>query len=323
LQRKVAASVANVQQKIVRSNKLELYHLMELRQLNHFLAILESGSLARAAERAGVTQQALSKSLERLEESLGAALFERTPRGVLPTAFGRAIADHASAVAAEAARLHRTARAVRGAAQGRIVVGLSPIASLGEVGSLVSAFAAQHRQLRIDVTAGIDRQFSRALIAGEIDLAVAAAMEPEDSAVTGLHLADEPWCVVVGQNNPLAASAHTLADLDRARWLIGSNITLLESAIARDFAAAGLPPPEPAMTTTSVLFALNALATGDWCSILPSALIENDHRVQALPLADVRWSTPLVLMRRRSARPAGPAHLLAQTLIQRLKKPRG
>lgn len=54
---------------------------MELRQLSHFLAVVDAGSLTLAADRVGVTQQALSKSLARLETELGGKLFERAARG--------------------------------------------------------------------------------------------------------------------------------------------------------------------------------------------------------------------------------------------------
>lgn len=53
---------------------------MELRQLRHFLAVIDAGSFSRAAQTLGRSQQALSKSLQALEESLGVRLLDRNPR---------------------------------------------------------------------------------------------------------------------------------------------------------------------------------------------------------------------------------------------------
>ena len=58
---------------------------MEMRQLRHFLALMETRSYWRAADSCGITAQALSKSIRRFEEQLGVRLFDRDTRSVRPT----------------------------------------------------------------------------------------------------------------------------------------------------------------------------------------------------------------------------------------------
>jgi len=74
---------------------------MQLQQMRHVVAVIEQRSLAAAAKTLGISQPALSKSLRRLETYLGVKLFERTPRGMLATEFGREFAQHARAIALE------------------------------------------------------------------------------------------------------------------------------------------------------------------------------------------------------------------------------
>ena len=68
---------------------------LDSRQLAAFLAIVDHGSLGRAAEALHITQPALSRTIKRLETQLGAALFERYSKGMAPSAIGHALLPHA------------------------------------------------------------------------------------------------------------------------------------------------------------------------------------------------------------------------------------
>ena len=80
--------------------------------VRYFLAVMRSGSFTLAARRLGTEQSTVSRRVAQLEEELGAALFERTPRGPLPTELGRALFEDAERVEAE---MHRFADAASGA----------------------------------------------------------------------------------------------------------------------------------------------------------------------------------------------------------------
>ena len=84
---------------------------MTLVQLRHLVALAESGSFSRAAERVHLTQPALSRSIQSLEEELGGSLFDRIGRRAELTAVGREILERARQLVLDAQDLNERARA--------------------------------------------------------------------------------------------------------------------------------------------------------------------------------------------------------------------
>ena len=68
---------------------------LDLRALRSFVAVASAGSISSAAQSLHIAQPALSVQIKQLEEQLGAALFDRHPRGVVPTAVGERLLGHA------------------------------------------------------------------------------------------------------------------------------------------------------------------------------------------------------------------------------------
>lgn len=272
---------------------------MELRQLAHFLAVVDAGSLTVAASRAGLTQQALSKSLSRLEAELGGKLFERSARGMAPSRLGEAIAEHARQVVADAGRLRHAASAELGLQRGRLVVGLSPIAAASRLGNRVIRFAEHYPRVRIDVESGIDKDFVAALHRGEIDVAISSQTAEQSDSVLLEQLAVEKWGVAGCKDNPLLSRAANIGDLAKARWILGRNTALLDDQVGETFASAGLAPPQPGIMTTSVLFTLHALGCSPYVAILPQSLCEDMPGLQWRDLGGEAWTTPIYLMRRK------------------------
>jgi DNA-binding transcriptional LysR family regulator len=168
--------------------------------------------------------------------------------------------------------------------------------------------------MRLDVETGLDRPFAKALLAGELDLAVAAATEPDSPDLVTEEIARERWVVVGARTDERLARAQDLGALAGARWLLGRNMGALEAVIARTFLEAGLAAPDAMVRTTSAPFALQALAGGPWLSILPKTLAEQSPGLQMRDLGGPDWSTPLILMRRKSTRGPDLARMLADRI---------
>lgn len=97
---------------------------MELYQLRTLIAVAEEGNFTRAGKRVHATQPAVSAHIKALEEELGVRLFDRTPRGVEPTAAGTELMADAMEVLEAADKLQARAMTFRGEVTGRLALGL-------------------------------------------------------------------------------------------------------------------------------------------------------------------------------------------------------
>src|SRR5687768_341201 len=97
---------------------------MRLTQLDHFLAVVESGSVRNAARSVGLSQPALTKSIRTLEAELEIQLMRRSTRGIIPTPAGLAFAARARAVNAELRKAREEIAQISGQATGEVAFGV-------------------------------------------------------------------------------------------------------------------------------------------------------------------------------------------------------
>ncbi len=145
---------------------------MELTALRQFVVIAEMGHLTRAAERLGVTQPALSAMVKKLEGEVGAALLDRTGKGVALTEAGRVFLEHAEASVRRADEAVASVRELVGLEAGSIRVGGGATAVAHLLPSVVSAVHAEHPSLRFYVREAGSRAVAEAVISGELDLGI-------------------------------------------------------------------------------------------------------------------------------------------------------
>jgi DNA-binding transcriptional LysR family regulator len=122
---------------------------MDLRQLEHFVAVAEERNFTRAARRVHIVQSGLSASVRALERELGAALFARTTRRVELTEEGRALLGEARAVLAAADRARDAVAAVRGLLRGRLSVGVMQRVAGVDLPATLGRFRERHPDVDI------------------------------------------------------------------------------------------------------------------------------------------------------------------------------
>ena len=146
---------------------------LELRQLRHLLAIADHGSFGRAAGALGMTQPALSRSMQALECKVGAALFDRSKSGVTPTDEGRVLIQRARPLVQAAEELDREVlqRKVPGA--GLIGIGVGPYPGETILPAALARFVTAHPLIRVRVLVRGDwDELLRRLRAREVDFLV-------------------------------------------------------------------------------------------------------------------------------------------------------
>jgi DNA-binding transcriptional LysR family regulator len=166
---------------------------MELRQLEHFVAVAEDESFTRAARRLGYVQSALSVSIQSLEREVAVRLFDRTTHQVRLTEAGSALLPSARATLASAEGFRDEAAAVNGVLRGRLRIGLMQSFNVLNVPRLLGRFHREHPDVELTARPafGGSAAMLSAVAAGELDLAFVAVAEPP-KGLRVLPLVSEP-----------------------------------------------------------------------------------------------------------------------------------
>ncbi|MFI1919887.1 LysR family transcriptional regulator [Nocardia sp. NPDC020380] len=181
---------------------------MELQQMRYVLAVAETNSFTRAAERCLVVQSALSHQIARLEKELGAKLFERTSRRVRLTPAGTAFLPAARQCLDAADRAAAEVAAAVGQIRGRLAVGLIPTVAAVNIPAALREFRSRYPQVRVSLCAGASEDLIEKVRDGAIDVAFLGL--PTTAHPQGVHtrvLAHDRLVAVVAPDHPLAAES--------------------------------------------------------------------------------------------------------------------
>ena len=190
-------------------------HEINSRRLAHLVALAEEGSFARAAERVHLSQPALSRSIQALEDEFDIKLFDRAARGVATTAAGRLLVERARRVLFEARCLFRDVELIRSDTLGELKIGLGPYAAEILFPDLPVEFAQQFPAIKVSIQVGEAGALMEMLRAERVDFVVVDRRETAiapDVTIQRLTGHDGGWFVRPG--HPLLSRAPvTLAAL--------------------------------------------------------------------------------------------------------------
>ena len=147
------------------------------RQLSHVLAVAETGSFTKAAERVGLTQSGVTRSIADLERTLGYALFYRTARGTLPTEEGRDFAERASQLLQDAQTLLSEGGARADPFARTLRIGVCPASLEWRLAEPLADLLARHPSVRFQVIGSSIERLVQQVRTGAVDVAVG----PEDA----------------------------------------------------------------------------------------------------------------------------------------------
>jgi LysR family hydrogen peroxide-inducible transcriptional activator len=187
---------------------------MELHQLRYFVAVAETGSFTRAAEREGVTQPTLSEQIIRLEgkaNGVGRRLFDRLGRKVVLTEAGQDLLGRAQAILAA---VDEAERSVRDSAEGgRLRVGAIPTVAPYVLPRAVVHFAKAHPGVQVNLHEDRTERLLAGLLAGELDAGI-MALPIRDDRLHVEKLYSEPLVMAIPARHRLAAKNEVkLADV--------------------------------------------------------------------------------------------------------------
>lgn len=187
------------------------FPLMELRHLQHFVAVAEDQHFTRAAERLMVSQSGLSASIRALERELRAPLFVRTTRRVTLTEAGRALLTEAERILAQVRSAHEAVAAVQGVLRGTLAVGTEQCIAGVHPPGLLAAFRRTHPDVEVRLRQFGSGTLAEEVAAGRLDLAFAYRTQDDTDQLRSVSLAVEPMYVLCHPDHRLAGAAAALS----------------------------------------------------------------------------------------------------------------
>ncbi len=169
---------------------------MTLNELRYIVAVANERNFGRAAQKCFVSQPALSVAIQKLEEELGARLFERGKTEVAVTPVGERIVEQAQKVLEEAARIREIAQAGRNQLAGPLKLGVIYTVAPYLLPDLIPALHELAPQMPLDIEENLTENLEAALKSGRIDAAIVALPFAPPGVVTEF-LYEEPFQVVV------------------------------------------------------------------------------------------------------------------------------
>jgi DNA-binding transcriptional LysR family regulator len=285
---------------------------LRLRDLRVLFAVVQSGSLAKAAAELRVSQPAVSQVISNLEHALGIKLFDRSSRGVEPTLYARALLARGRVAFDELRQGIRDIEFLANPAAGELTVGYPESVAATVLPEIVQLFSAKYPRVVLhgDIVAAPSYRFP-GLRDRTHDL-VLSPKPPDEFLVDDLNvevLLNDPWIVVAGTHTRWARRRKIdLAELIDQPWLMSPSDTSSYKQIAEAFKARGLGVPAGSMVTYSVDLRAKLATRGEFITVVPNSLLcRGDSRpaLKRLPV-DVPaqpWLLTMMTLKNRTLSP--------------------
>ncbi|MEU1892017.1 LysR family transcriptional regulator [Streptomyces pristinaespiralis] len=198
--------------------------MLNLERLRTLDALARHGSVSAAADGLHVTTSAVSQQMAKLEREVGQQLLAKNGRGVRLTDAGRLLADHAARILSQVELAQSDIEARRGQAVGEVRIGAFPTAARGLFPAAISTLRRDHPELRVLSTELEPETGVRAVIRGDLDLAVVLDWSNKRLPVPGglaqAQLLDDVPDVAMPADHPLADRAEVdLEDFADDEWV--------------------------------------------------------------------------------------------------------
>jgi DNA-binding transcriptional LysR family regulator len=281
---------------------------MDFAALQAFLAVAETGSFSRAAERIYLTQPAISKRIATLERRFDAQLFDRIGRRVQLTEAGRALFERSRSILAELDDAKRSLANLSGQIRGSLSLATSHHIGLHRIPDTLKRFHARYPDVRLDLRFMDSEQACHAVVRGELELAVVTLPPAPIAQLRCEHVWHDPLDVVVAPNHPLAAqrSATVRALLDHPAILPGPGTYTREIILKALGAARRKVRVDVTTNYLEVLKMLVSIGLG-WTA-LPRTMIDDDLKVvQIKNMKTIQRELGIVTHAKRTLSNAGDA----------------
>jgi LysR family transcriptional regulator, nitrogen assimilation regulatory protein len=292
---------------------------MELRQLRYFVAIVDHGSLSRAALVLHVAQPALTQQLRQLEEELGVQLLHRSAQGVLSTDAGKVFYEHAQAILKQVADAQAAVVQSAERPAGSVTLGLPHSISEALALPLLTAIRRRYPEITLQLTEEITGSLAEQLRAGRINLAVLFD-DGQLGSFTATPLVEEELRFICRADAPVAAGRERLSlrdALDTTLILPGLQHGV-RPRIESTARAAGLATRD-VIEINSIAILKSAILAGMGATLLPVAPVQAEVErgaMRALAIDSPAVARTVVLCTSRNIPLTNAAAAVSRLVVQ-------
>ncbi|EJR7964256.1 LysR family transcriptional regulator [Salmonella enterica subsp. enterica serovar Kentucky] len=293
---------------------------IRLRHLHTFVAVAQQGTLGRAAETLNLSQPALSKTLNELEQLTGTRLFERGRLGAQLTVPGEQFLTHAVKVLDALNTAGQALNRKEDASADVVRVGALPTAALGILPAAIGRFHQQQKSTSLQVATMNNTMLLAGLKSGEIDLGIGRMSDPE--LMGGLNyelLFLESLKLVVRPGHPLLQETITLSRVMEWPVVVSPKGTVPRQNAEALLQSQGCKMPAGCIETLSASLSRQLTVDYDYVWFVPSGAVKEDLRqatLVSLPVPTQNAGEPIGILTRVDI----PLSTGAQMLIAAIRK---
>jgi DNA-binding transcriptional LysR family regulator len=253
---------------------------LDFRDLVYFRTIAELGHMGQAAERLFLTQPALTKAMQRLEESIEGKIFLREGRGIALTELGRVLLERSRVIEQMMNATHGELRGFARGEAGHIRFGCAPTLAKYYLPEIMRQLLDQSPGVTIDLETNVSGPLLKALREHRLDAVLTHVTGPID----GFHVTpvmDDEVAIVASWSHPLAAREVQVPDLTHYNWVLPTKSAILPW-LQDLFHRHGCPAPKAQVKATSILYLPSLIGGTQLLSLLSTKNLKDDVTGQHL-----------------------------------------
>lgn len=278
---------------------------VKLRDLHILLAVMQSGSMGKAALHLSLSQPAISKAVADLEGALGVRLLDRTRSGVEPTLYGRTLLKWGMAAFDDLRQGVKELESLADPGAGELRIGCTEPLAAGFVATIVDQLSRRHSRATFRVVPA-DRValLETELRQRKVELAVTATQGLDIGADVQVDpLFDDVHVVIAGTKNKwLRRRGVRMTELLKEPWVLPPPESSAGTSIREAFRAARVEPPRASVATYSIPLVCNLLATGRYLTMLPISMLQLAPQValRVVPVTSPMDHRPVAILTLRN-----------------------
>ena len=260
---------------------------LKLRHLNILLAVVERGSMAKAAEQLSISQPVISTAIADLEHVVGVRLLDRGPHGVEPTLYGRALLKRSVALFNDLRATVSELEILADPTAGELRIGSTEPMTAGLLSAVIDRLSRRHPKPSF----------------------TSPSRNSAEDTMSHMLFREGAYVVAGARNALVRRRKVDLEELSSEPWCLPPPDSFAGSLITKAFRARGLDFPATSVTAFSVQLQNSLLATGRYLTILPGAMLRFSAERLSLKVIPVdleveRWPVGIVVLRNRTPNPA-------------------